>query len=406
MAFESQPIGVLCAYFVNTQLAEWSPPELRKQQTKLHRHDWAQPQTHPGTLLSPSRWEATCTECLCKLRVLGVISDRTTTGGKAPCTDDLGHHFHTRLSDTPVSQIQGRSVYTGGAWCCKCNSQVELSLTAPVISSLQVAALERARAAGHEHHSTQAVREVLVTLKTMFRIAKNAVGGDVRPIKSTSPKPRQLLKFDTACNEILAAIGFVMRGDEFYPPDIVASISDDELKSSVSDSLSYQQLVAAMEELLVASGKFMRRLPPNDRDALFRYLNGAISLMQLLGSDMYPKRPGSSPLVISSNRSIIGTRSSLEEGYRRLGAPEDAADSLVAWAYLRQTEEDESDDPISGKDALERFDALQGIAAARSSKELGDLVANEEDRGLVATDALRAALGEICGDRMLEVDAI
>ncbi|KAJ2554262.1 ubiquitin-specific protease ubp2, partial [Coemansia sp. RSA 1836] len=95
-----------------------------------------------------------------------------------------------------------------------------------------------------------------------------------------------------------------------------------------------------------------------------------------------------------------------DDAYRCLGVPEDAADSVVAWAYRRLVEEDPE---TGGAEAQRRYDCLATISAARASAadgELPALVDAERDRGLVASAAVRAACGALFGDSQLDVSAV
>ncbi|KAJ1782349.1 ubiquitin-specific protease ubp2, partial [Coemansia sp. RSA 2399] len=287
----------------------------------------------------------------------------------------------------------------------------------PVIDPEMVAALEDARTKPHTHHPTQGTRELIGTLSTMFRIVRNACQGNRSLIRTTSEKPRQLLKFDAPCNHILEILGFELINDtEFRPPDLGLPASDAlpaGSPQSSSSSLMLRRLERARDELCVLTGRIQRKLRDVERNEAFVYRVATPELAALLGAKDYPKRPGASSLLMASASSMntdsdsnTSKRQTVDDAYRRLGVPEDAADSLVVWSYSRLAEEDESVDPLTGALAQQRFDALVAIAGMRTSEELDSLVANERERGMTSTMQIRTACKALFGDSGYEVAAI
>ncbi|KAJ2210882.1 ubiquitin-specific protease ubp2 [Coemansia sp. RSA 487] len=318
---------------------------------------------------------------------------------------------------TDTSNDQGTDEFeahsAGTSQCCKCGLSVQLQLLPPVIDPEMVAALEDARTKPHAHHLAQATRELVGTLSTMFRVVRNACQGNRSPIKITSEKPRQLLKFDPPCNHILEILGFELVDDtEFRPPEI-GDVSTSGL------SLMSRRLERARDELCVLTGRVQRKLREVERKEVFVYKPVTSNLASLLGASDYPKRPGASLLLMasSSSRSSTSARGNTESdgsskkptvdsAYRQLGVPEDAADSLVIWSYCRLAEEDESSDPLTGTLAQQRFDSLMAIAAIRTSEELDLLVASERERGMASTTQIRSACKALFGDSGYEVATI
>ncbi|KAJ2304213.1 ubiquitin-specific protease ubp2, partial [Coemansia sp. RSA 2706] len=224
--------------------------------------------------------------------------------------------------------------------------------------------------------------------------------------------PRRLLKFDAPCNHILEILGFELTNDtEFHPPGIVrvageALDADNPSRAArlaqVRTSLMFRRLERARQELCVWGGQVQRGVPKEERQAVLEYKLATDALATLLGAGGYAQRAGTLTLLVAGG----GEHSALDDAYRQLGVPDDAADALVAWSYTRLTEEDQSADPVFGASARARFDSLVTISAARSSDELSALVANEKERGLVATGAIRAACVALFGEPQAEVDAI
>ncbi|KAJ2844671.1 hypothetical protein GGI22_006806, partial [Coemansia erecta] len=222
--------GVLAACFATVQLAEWTPADLARQLPAGgvggHRHTWVQipapstqqqqqqQQQKPPT----SAWKGCCKDCLCRLSVFFDTSISRT------CIDSTGHHMHSVLgitTDNASAGLDEEAHSAGTSRCCKCGLSVKLQLMPPVIDPEMVAALEDARTRPHAHHPAQGTRELIGTLSTMFRIVRNACQGNRSPIRTTSEKPRQLLKFDAPCNHILEVLGFELVNDtEFRPPDL------------------------------------------------------------------------------------------------------------------------------------------------------------------------------------------
>ncbi|KAJ2850942.1 ubiquitin-specific protease ubp2 [Coemansia brasiliensis] len=274
-------------------------------------------------------------------------------------------------------------------------------------------ALSSARMSLHSHHPTQGMRELFSTVSTLFRLVKNACAGDARPVKVNSEAPRRRLKFDPPCNHILEILGFELVNEtEFCPPDIVRVASEaldknnsdrDTRMAQISTSLMFRRLERARQELCIWTGQIQRQLPKDERQAVYSSNFVNEQLETKLGIAKYEAQPFPG-LLLSSGKD--GEHSTLEDAYRVLGVFPDMDNSVVAWAYRRLTEEDQSDDPVFGSQARKRFDSLVTVSAARTSKELDALVANERERGLVATGAIKAASTALFGEPQTQADFI
>ncbi|KAJ2760776.1 ubiquitin-specific protease ubp2 [Coemansia sp. BCRC 34490] len=419
--------GVLAAYFATAQLSEWVPAEIARQlpakERHQHRHTWVRTAA-PSAPATPSQqqqqqeiqhrvsadgsaWHGCCKDCLCRLTV------SVDTSVAHTCIDSTGHHMHSVLghttSDEKDSANNGTGMeedeeYVGGtSRCCKCGVSAVLRLRPAVVDPEMVAALEEARTKPHAHHPAQGTRELLGTVTTLFRVVRNVCQGNRSPLKLASEKPRQLLKFDAPCNQILGILGFELTSSEaeFRPPDVGAG-----------SSLMLRRLERARDELGVLAGRVQRRLRDVERNAAYVYRQVAPDLVVLLGAKDYPRRAGASALLMAtttgSSSDSSSRRPAVDDAYRQLGVPEDAADELVVWSYGRLSEEDESPDPLTGPQAQRRFDALAAIAEFRtsSSDALDALVASERGRGMVTTEQTRLACRALFGDSGYEVAAI
>ncbi|KAJ1866634.1 ubiquitin-specific protease ubp2 [Coemansia sp. RSA 989] len=271
---------------------------------------------------------------------------------------------------------------------------------------------DHARMRLHSHHPTQGIRELFNTVSTLFKLVKNACTGDTRPVKVSSEVPRRRLKFDPPCNHILEILGFeLVNESEFCPPDIVR-VAGEALNEShpdrntrmaqTSTSLMFRRLERARQELCIWTGQIQRQLPKDERQAAYvsNFVNEQLETK--LGVAKYESQSGPG-LLLSSGKD---EHSALEDAYNVLGVFPDMGDSVVAWAYRRLTEEDQSEDPVFGSQARKRFDSLVTISAARTSKELDALVANERERGLVATGAIKAASTALFGEPQTNADFI
>ncbi|KAJ2558736.1 ubiquitin-specific protease ubp2 [Coemansia sp. RSA 1933] len=384
--------GVLAPFFATTQLSEWIPTELARQlQPSSHRHAWVQ---HPASSSSESpsqgrdAWQGKCKDCLCTLSVF------VDASAASSCIDSTGHHMHTTLgTKVDTGGINGEAHSAGSSRCCKCGVAVQLQLLPPVVDPEMVSALEQARMQLHVHHPAQGTRELVATVSALFRIARNVCQRNLTPIRTTSEKPRELLKFDGPCNQILGVLGFELVGEEFRPPDLGPATTTTE-----NVPLMRRRLERARDELCVLAGRIQRRLREIERKELFAFHPATPALVSLLGASEYPKRPGASSLLMATGGG--------DEAYRYLGVPEDAADLLVVWSYSRLAEEDESVDPLTGPLAQRRFDSLVAIAALRTSEELDKLAASERDRGMVSTTQLRSACKALFGNPVCEIAAI
>ncbi|KAJ1999658.1 ubiquitin-specific protease ubp2 [Coemansia thaxteri] len=381
--------GVAGAFFARTQLAEWLPASLARQLPSRHRHIWVESGNNAARA-GEDRWQGTCRDCLCRCQLTASGRDKGAAAvADHGCIDQDGHHFHGSLEGTGD---EGQDC-EGSAWCCKCGTRVHAVLQPPVLLPEAVQALEAARLAAHPHHPTQGARELVATVSTLYRIAKNASEGDQRPIKSDSEKPRRLLKFDAPCMRLLQALGFEQRGAELHPPLIVDSLSFD---------VPRRRLELARDELALLTARMLRKLPESERTASHGvtplvYVGEALT--RWLGVHAYARRQQSGLALLATAHG-----GAVDDAYRRLGVPEDAADALVAWAYRRQVEEDPE---TAGARAQRRYDSLAAICAARtSSGELLALVDSERDRGLVATASVRAACLALFGDSLLDVGGV
>ncbi|KAI9503105.1 hypothetical protein BX070DRAFT_224747 [Coemansia spiralis] len=319
--------GVLAAFCAATQLAEWLPGDL-----PTHRHTWVRP-----TSAQQQEWFAVCRDCLSRL---------TITAGTQECVDAIGHHLHTTLEHT------GR----GHTACCRCAHAYDFRLHSPAIQPTLVRALERARAI--DHHPAQSTRDLIATVATLLRLVRNARSGDSRPVKTTSPRPRQLLRFDPACTQIFEALGFELRDSAYHPPP---------------DSPT---LARAQDELDVWAARAQRKLPDPSVCSF-----EAADVGALLGT--YERRAGASLVAGPAG------------AYRRLGVPLDAADHLVMWAYRMMASE-----------GVARFDELVSISEARASEELVELVAEERRGGMVTDGETRAALSALFGDPNVDIHKV
>ncbi|KAJ2896252.1 ubiquitin-specific protease ubp2 [Coemansia aciculifera] len=362
---DSLGFGVVGVYFVKTQLSEWVPAEVARElgTQHRHRHVWVRVPTENSIVSAGDGWQGTCRDCLCQLQL--TASNTATNEREHNCIDTIGHHFHNTFVHS----------YSRSARCCKCGVVVAANLTSPVLRPAVVRELEQARQAPHAHHPVQGARSLRDTLTTLRRLARNAWEKDRRPIKSDSPKPRQLLQFDAACVRILCdAMGFQLRNStEYYPPEI--------------ESAGYQQLPRVRDDLAVLISRVHRRLPEPERSEAPAFELVGEALARWLGAQDYERRNGGAGAV--------------GDACRHLGVPDDAADSLVAWAYRRLVEEDAE---TGGARAQQRYDGLSTICAARdaASAELLTLVDDERDRGLVATSAVRAACLALFGDAQVD----
>ncbi|KAJ2481679.1 ubiquitin-specific protease ubp2 [Coemansia sp. RSA 2131] len=410
--------GVLGEYFIKRQLAEWIPDDIRRQLT-THVHTWVQPAANLaclGTSTERISWHGTCRECLCQL----TATIDTEGAGQNKCIDETGHHLHSALStqaETSNDQQAGFSATCRGRTrCCKCALTTSFSLQLPVIEPSMSTALSTARMSMHSHHPTQGTRELFGTVSTLFRLIKNACAGNTKPIRLHGDAPRRLLKFDAACNHILEIMGFELIGEEFHPPEIVRVAGEaldktnshrDVRLTQVRASLLFRRLESARLELYVWAGQIQRQLPRDERQALFAPTMIEDALSRALGTRDYKRTPsGKLTLLMATTGAVDAKLTAAEDAYRALGVLDDVSDALVKWAYTRLTEEDQSDDPVFGPHARLRFDSLVTISAARASKELGVLVANERERGMVATGAIRSACVALFGQPQSEVDTI
>ncbi|KAJ1741723.1 ubiquitin-specific protease ubp2 [Coemansia sp. RSA 1086] len=408
--------GVLAAFFIKRQVPEWLPSDIRQQLPASHRHIWVRPQQTFTHLCSTDKrvvWSATCRECLCQLNA---TIEAEGAGAENACIDSIGHHFHSTLNTVPETsndQNTGPEAHCQGrVRCCKCTLAIGLSLLPPIIEPTMVNALSTARMRLHSHHPTQGIRELLNTVSTLFKLVKNACTGDTRPVKVSSEVPRRRLKFDPPCNHILEILGFeLVNESEFCPPDIVR-VAGEALNEShpdrntrmaqTSTSLMFRRLERARQELCIWTGQIQRQLPKDERQAAYvsNFVNEQLETK--LGVAKYESQSGPG-LLLSSGKD---EHSALEDAYNVLGVFPDMGDSVVAWAYRRLTEEDQSEDPVFGSQARKRFDSLVTISAARTSKELDALVANERERGLVATGAIKAASTALFGEPQTNADFI
>ncbi|KAJ2657942.1 ubiquitin-specific protease ubp2 [Coemansia sp. RSA 1200] len=422
--------GVLAAYFATVQLSEWVPAEIARQlpakERHQHRHTWVRTAA-PSAPATPSQqqqqkeqqhrasadgsaWRGCCKDCLCRLAV------SVDTSVAHACIDSTGHHMHSVLGRTTSDEEEEESdnngagveeeAYTGGASrCCKCGVSATLRLWPAVVDPEMVAALEEARTKPHAHHPAQGSRELLGTVTTLYRVVRNVCQGNRSPVKTGSAKPRQLLKFDAPCNQILGILGFELTNNEseFRPPDVGTA-------GDGGSSLMLRRLERARDELGVLAGRIQRRLRDVERNAAYVYRPVTPDLAALLGAKDYPRRAGASALLMATatGSSDGSRRPAVDDAYRQLGVPEDAADELVVWSYGRLSEEDESPDPLAGPQAQRRFDALAAIAEFRtsSSDALDDLVASERGRGMATTEQTRLACRALFGDSGYEVAAI
>ncbi|PIA17951.1 cysteine proteinase [Coemansia reversa NRRL 1564] len=416
---ELQEPGVLAGFLVKRQLAEWIPADIQKQLPAGHRHTWVLPQVVHSRLsnTTSSKWRGICRECLCQL---SVVVETEGTNSQNACIDESGHHFHSKLSttaETSNDQENGsEAMCHGRVRCCKCGLAARIWQKPPVIEPDMAAALAKARMDAQSHHPTQGVRDLMSTVTTLFKLVKNACSGNSRPIKVDSEAPRRLLKFDPPCNHILEILGFeLVKELEFYPPGIVyiagkALDSEDADKEAsmtqVKTSLIFRRLEHVREELSIWAGQIQRHLPRDERQATYVPKHVSEALGDALGAHNYKRRSESSSLLMGTGTLHNGKRTTVEDAFHALGVPEDAADSLVGWAYMRLMEEDQSGDPLFGPQARRRFDSLVTISAARSSKELGVLVENERERGMVASGAVQAACTALFGGPQSDIETV
>ncbi|KAJ2083551.1 ubiquitin-specific protease ubp2 [Coemansia sp. RSA 988] len=416
---ELQEPGVLAGFLVKRQLAEWVPADIQKQLPAGHRHTWVLPQIAYTRLSNTvaSKWRGMCRDCLCQLNVM---VETEGTNSQNACIDDSGHHFHSKLNtiaETSDDQENGtEEMCHGRVRCCKCGLAARMWQQPPIIEPAMAAALARARLDAQSHHPTQGTRDLMSTVTTLFKIVKNACSGNSRPIKVSSEAPRRLLKFDPPCNHILEILGFELVQElEFHPPGIVhiagkaldtENTDKDASVAQMKTSLMFRRLEHVREELSIWAGQIQRQLPRDERQSAYVPKHVSEGLGDVLGAHNYKRRPGSSSLAMGAGTLQNGKRTAVEDAFHALGAPEDAADSLVAWAYMRLMEEDQSSDPLFGPRARWRFDSLVTISAARSSKELGVLVDNERERGMVATGAIQAACTALFGEPQSDIESV
>ncbi|KAJ2858176.1 ubiquitin-specific protease ubp2 [Coemansia erecta] len=398
--------GVLGGYFAKVQLGSWIPNDLMSQLSRDHKHSWVQRKTADAVESSISNnngagsrlWQAHCRDCLCRLE-LAVSVDACTAQNE--CVDKEGHHIHAHLareSETSSDQTLGpEAACHGRARCCKCGFTVDVKLQPPIIEPSMFRALENARMMAHQHHPTQGVRGYVATTKSLCALSRNAANGERRPTKTTNEKARSLLKFDAPCSHILEILGFELVGDEFRPP-----VTGDPK----TPTLVLRRLRRASEELSIVTGRAQRRLPEKERIPSHAIVPATDSLAAMLGSSSYARTLGTLALSLAfanSNSNSNGSSSSskdsvLESAYRTLGAPEDAADSLISWTYTRLADEDTSEEPLTGPSAQKRFDAISAISAARGSEELQTLIEAEKMRGMVTTESAQQACRAVFGD--------
>ncbi|KAJ1819580.1 ubiquitin-specific protease ubp2, partial [Coemansia sp. RSA 2599] len=396
--------GVLGGYFAKVQLSSWVPDDLTSQLSRDHRHTWVSKKTAEASTIGGSSqpanpediggsrlWRAHCRDCLCRLELV-VSADGCTAQNE--CVDKEGHHIHAHLakeSETSSDQTLGpEAACPGRARCCKCGFAVDIKLQPPIIEPSMFRALENARMTAHQHHPTQGVRDYVATTKSLCALSRNAANGERRPTKTTNEKARGLLRFDAPCNHILEILGFELVGDEFRPP-----VTGDPQRPT----LVLRRLRRASEELSIMTGRAQRRLPEKERMASHAVVPATDGLVAMLGSSSYARRPGALALSLAFTGSGGGGGDvELESAYRVLGAPEDAADSLISWAYTRLADEDSSDEPLTGPWAQKRFDAVSAVSAARGSDELQKLVEAEQMRGMVTTENARLACRAVFGD--------
>ncbi|KAJ2160825.1 ubiquitin-specific protease ubp2 [Coemansia sp. RSA 552] len=391
--------GVLAGYFANRQLAQWIPDDVRRQVEPQHRHKWVESGSSSS---SGGGWQGRCRSCLCYLRVTVETEGVDAANG---CVDAVGHHFHSALPTEAKAGTLPDSMAAcpGVARCCKCAFAVLAKLQGPVVEPEMAAELEKARRSAHPHNPTQGTRALLDTVSTMYKLVKNACAGNARPIRLASEVPRRRLGFDAPCNQILEVMGFALvNGAEFCPPEAVRALVGEGGAASVSGDakLMLQRLESARDELLVWAGQIQRRLPQEERQAVFAQQTAMDGLARQVGAQKYPRRAG------STNAALVEASSVVPKAYEALGVPEDAASGLVTWAYRRLTEEDQSSDPLFGAAARSRFDSLVAINAARGAAgELGRLVETERERGMVARGAVRAAAAALFGDPEADADS-
>ncbi|KAJ2807072.1 ubiquitin-specific protease ubp2 [Coemansia guatemalensis] len=416
---ELQEPGVLAGFLVKSQLPEWVPADIQKQLPAGHRHTWVLPQMAHNQLSNTvaSKWRGICRDCLCQLNI---VVEAEGTNSQNACIDDTGHHFHSKLSttvETSNDQESGpEAMCHGRVRCCKCGLAARVWQQPPVIEPAMAAALARARMCAQSHHPTQGTRDLMSTVTTLYKLVKNACSGNSRPIKVDSEAPRRLLKFDPPCNHILEILGFeLVKELEFHPPGIVhiagkaldpGNADKDASVAQVKTSLMFRRLEHVREELSVWAGQIQRQLPRDERQGAYVPKRVSEGLGDALGAHSYKRRPESSSLLMGTGTLQSGKRTAIEDALHSLGAPEDAADSLVGWAYMRLMEEDQSGDPLFGPRARRRFDSLVTISAARSSKELGILVENERERGMVATGAIQSACTALFGEPQSDIETV
>ncbi|KAJ1878534.1 ubiquitin-specific protease ubp2 [Coemansia sp. RSA 1722] len=391
--------GVLGGYFAKVQLSSWVPSDLTSQLSHDHKHSWVHKKTAETTSSEGSAgsrlWQAHCRDCLCRLELV-VSVDACTVQNE--CVDKEGHHIHAHLakeSETSSDQTLGpEAACHGRARCCKCGFTVDVKLQPPIIEPSMFRALENARMMVHQHHPTQGVRDYVATTKSLCTLSRNAAKGERRSTKTTNEKARSLLKFDAPCNHILEILGFELVGDEFHPP-----VTGDPKRPT----LVLRRLQRASEELSIMTGRAQRRLPEQERLPNHAIVPATDSLVSMLGSSAYARITSALSLSLAFVNSSKDSK--LDSAYRTLGAPEDAADSLISWAYTRLADEDTSEEPLTGPSAQKRFDAISAISAARGSDELQTLVEAEKMRGMVTTESARLACRAVFGDSV-ELDDV
>lgn len=310
-----------------------------------HRHHYVTQQPH--TILS-DRWQGTCRDCLQQLHI-------QLANNRSDCTAMGGHHLHS-LTETLLE-------------CCECQTQVAYQVAQPLLEHYMVEALEFKRSQDlSQHHPLQSYRSVFNTVHTLYRMVRNALNEDKRPVKMDSEKPRELLVFDEPCVLLLRTIGFTLQNAiEYHPP------------------AAFERLERAREELMVWAGRLQKRLPEAERFDQYRCQSTEIKMLELLGCAEYPRTRAMGALS--------------EECHRELGIPSDAADELVVWAYEKLALED----PRQGY-----LDSLAEISRARGQPEPLQRIVDREriENGRVAGPDLRAACRTLFGDEQLDASKV
>lgn len=331
-------------------------------------HDEGQDSDNPGRVLL---------SCMCKYCRYHFVF-RVTRGNREVDTAHLQHHFLERSSkwydEVDITQADRDYPLRGGVdyFCSLCNMAIQLEITVPrlrpdwiqmimdqnrIRESLRIAKEEDPER--YRDTTPEKEKHYLTTaLSTLNQYLKNILDDDgTGPQKRISCRNKTfVIQFGPACNHIFRYLGFAEQYDEntrdsyWVPPRLTPHGGKTPLGSSRA---FFEDVRSEVQSVLDDN-------PPMDGPSVVRPILARDQLEKALGCDKIP-------------RSVVHPVDNSEsEFFRALGAPVNADDALLKFAYRRQAESDP-------KHVTAYLDALCSLASRRG-EELQMFAISERER--------------------------